>query len=197
MSIRRPPLNHICNPRLASCSTRPELRRLPLLGRAMRRGRLRAGRFAETGSSRAFALTAPRSGQGAERRFFSFPGRNPSRTGELLPFKKGGFIMPSRARRPIVPGGQRRDGQPWPKAASSSGPSCCASASARRWRRRDRPEDRDGIHRRGAGTDSRGCWSIGSRHGQWAVRPERNLPARLAFLPFLAPESREVSRWTC
>jgi 1-acyl-sn-glycerol-3-phosphate acyltransferase len=100
-NVDPPALYHILHPRL-HVLYKAELSRLPLLGQAMaladfvpidRRNRQEAARSLDRGTE---MLT-----RGAS--FLVFPEGTRSRTGELLPFKKGGFIMAIKARAPIVP----------------------------------------------------------------------------------------------
>jgi 1-acyl-sn-glycerol-3-phosphate acyltransferase len=79
-----------------------ELSRLPLLGRAMRIG----GFVAVERQNREQAFASIREGAASIRAgnsFLIFPEGTRSRTSELLPFKKGGFIMAIDAQAPIVP----------------------------------------------------------------------------------------------
>jgi 1-acyl-sn-glycerol-3-phosphate acyltransferase len=79
-----------------------ELSRLPLLGRAMRIG----GFVAVDRKNREQAFASIRQGSASLRAgnsFLIFPEGTRSRTSELLPFKKGGFIMAIDAQAPIVP----------------------------------------------------------------------------------------------
>jgi 1-acyl-sn-glycerol-3-phosphate acyltransferase len=100
-NVDPPALYHILHPRL-HVLYKAELSRLPLLGRAMaladfvpvdRRNREEAARSLDRGTE---LLTGGAS-------FLVFPEGTRSRTGELLPFKKGGFIMAIKAQAPIVP----------------------------------------------------------------------------------------------
>jgi 1-acyl-sn-glycerol-3-phosphate acyltransferase len=79
-----------------------ELRQLPILGRALEAG----GFVAVTREQREAAMASIdeaaqsiRSGNS----FLIFPEGTRSRTDQLLPFKKGGFIMAIKAQAPIVP----------------------------------------------------------------------------------------------
>jgi 1-acyl-sn-glycerol-3-phosphate acyltransferase len=79
-----------------------ELSKLPLLGRAMRVG----GFVPVERQNREQAFAAIREGAASIRAgnsFLIFPEGTRSRTSELLPFKKGGFIMAIDAQAPIVP----------------------------------------------------------------------------------------------
>lgn len=79
-----------------------ELRKLPILVRAFDLAGfvpLERGNRAQSLPAIAAAADALRSGNS----FLIFPEGTRSRTGELLPFKKGGFIMAIQAQAPIVP----------------------------------------------------------------------------------------------
>lgn len=79
-----------------------ELRKLPLLGRALGVG----GFVAVDRTNRERALDAIEQGAQSLRdgnSFLIFPEGTRSRTEELLPFKKGGFVMAIKAQVPVVP----------------------------------------------------------------------------------------------
>jgi 1-acyl-sn-glycerol-3-phosphate acyltransferase len=79
-----------------------EIDRIPLLARAFRVGGfIPIDRRHKEAAMRAIdqGAAALRSGQS----FLIFPEGTRSRTGELLPFKKGGFLMAMKAGAPIVP----------------------------------------------------------------------------------------------
>jgi 1-acyl-sn-glycerol-3-phosphate acyltransferase len=79
-----------------------ELRKLPILVRAFDLAGfvpLERGNRAQSRPAIGVAAEALRSGNS----FLIFPEGTRSRTGELLPFKKGGFIMAIQAQAPIVP----------------------------------------------------------------------------------------------
>jgi 1-acyl-sn-glycerol-3-phosphate acyltransferase len=95
-----------------------ELRKLPVLVRAFDL----AGFVPLERANRGQSLPAIEQAAEALRQgnsFLIFPEGTRSRTGELLPFKKGGFIMALKAQAPIVPvaisGAHRamRKGSPW------------------------------------------------------------------------------------
>ena len=95
-----------------------ELRKLPILVRAFDvAGFVPLERGNRDQSLPAIDAAAAALGEGNS--FLIFPEGTRSRTGELLPFKKGGFIMALRAQAPIVPVaiiGARdamRKGSPW------------------------------------------------------------------------------------
>ena len=79
-----------------------ELRKLPILGVVMETGGfvpVERGKRDEALASIDIAAASIRSGNS----FLIFPEGTRSRTDELLPFKKGGFIMAIKAQAPIVP----------------------------------------------------------------------------------------------
>ena len=79
-----------------------ELRKIPILGRAMEAGGFVAVERDKRDASFASidqAAASIRSGNS----FLIFPEGTRSRTDELLPFKKGGFVMALKAQAPIVP----------------------------------------------------------------------------------------------
>ena len=95
-----------------------ELRKLPVLGRAFDLAGfvpLERGNRDQSRPAIDRAAEALREGHS----FLIFPEGTRSRTGELLPFKKGGFIMALQAQAPVVPvaiAGARsamRKGSPW------------------------------------------------------------------------------------
>lgn len=79
-----------------------ELRRLPVLVWAFDLGGFVPVERANPDQSRPAVERAAESLK-AGTSFFIFPEGTRSRTGELLPFKKGGFLMAIKARAPIVP----------------------------------------------------------------------------------------------
>jgi 1-acyl-sn-glycerol-3-phosphate acyltransferase len=95
-----------------------ELRKLPILTRAFDlAGFVPLERGNRDQSVPAIERAAAALGEGNS--FLIFPEGTRSRTGELLPFKKGGFVMALKAQAPIVPvaiKGARaamRKGSPW------------------------------------------------------------------------------------
>ena len=85
-----------------------EMGKLPVLGRAHAAGRVRAGGAREPGERH----RGGRRGRGRLRAGDSFllaPEGTRSRTDDLLPFKKGGFVMAIKAQAPVVPVALHRD----------------------------------------------------------------------------------------
>jgi 1-acyl-sn-glycerol-3-phosphate acyltransferase len=79
-----------------------EMRKLPVLGRAMEI----AGFIPVERQNRDEAIAAVEAAVaavGAGRAFLIFPEGTRSRTGDLLPFKKGGFVLAIKGGAPIVP----------------------------------------------------------------------------------------------
>jgi 1-acyl-sn-glycerol-3-phosphate acyltransferase len=79
-----------------------ELRKLPVLGRLLEAGGFVAVRRENRDAAFASIEDAARSIR-AGNSFLIFPEGTRSKTAELLPFKKGGFIMALHAQAPIVP----------------------------------------------------------------------------------------------
>jgi 1-acyl-sn-glycerol-3-phosphate acyltransferase len=79
-----------------------ELRKIPILGRAMEAGGFVAVERDNRDASFASIDQAAESIR-AGNSFLIFPEGTRSRTDELLPFKKGGFVMALKAQAPIVP----------------------------------------------------------------------------------------------
>jgi 1-acyl-sn-glycerol-3-phosphate acyltransferase len=79
-----------------------EIDRIPLLARAFRMG----GFISVNRANKEAAMRAIEAGAASIRdghSFLIFPEGTRSKTAELLPFKKGGFIMAIKAQAPIVP----------------------------------------------------------------------------------------------
>jgi 1-acyl-sn-glycerol-3-phosphate acyltransferase len=82
--------------------SKAELRKLPVLGRVLEVG----GFVAVQRDNREAAFASIEQAAESIRRgnsFLIFPEGTRSRTDELLPFKKGGFVMALNAQAPIVP----------------------------------------------------------------------------------------------
>jgi 1-acyl-sn-glycerol-3-phosphate acyltransferase len=100
-NIDAPLLFHVLNPRLHMLY-KAEFGRMPILGRAApMAGFIPVERQNHEQSQQAVDLAAESVARG--RSFLVFPEGTRSRSGELLPFKKGGFIIAIKAQVPIVP----------------------------------------------------------------------------------------------
>jgi 1-acyl-sn-glycerol-3-phosphate acyltransferase len=100
-NIDAPLLFHVLHPRLHMLY-KAEFGRMPILGRAAPvAGFIPVERQNHEQSQKAVDLAAESVARGHS--FLVFPEGTRSRTGELLPFKKGGFIMAIKAQAPIVP----------------------------------------------------------------------------------------------
>jgi 1-acyl-sn-glycerol-3-phosphate acyltransferase len=100
-NIDAPLLFHLLHPRL-HLLYKVEFGRMPILGRAARlAGFIPVERTNHDQSQHAVDEAAESVARGHS--FLVFPEGTRSRTGDLLPFKKGGFIMAIKAQVPIVP----------------------------------------------------------------------------------------------
>jgi 1-acyl-sn-glycerol-3-phosphate acyltransferase len=100
-NIDGPLLFHILHPRLHMLY-KAEFGKMPILGRgAPLAGFIAVERQNPEQSQRAVDAAAAAVADGHS--FMVFPEGTRSRTGELLPFKKGGFIMAIKAQAPLVP----------------------------------------------------------------------------------------------
>ncbi len=100
-NIDAPLLFHVLHPRLHMLY-KAEFGRMPILGPAAPvAGFIPVERQNREQSQQAVDLAAESVARGHS--FLVFPEGTRSRTGELLPFKKGGFIMAIKAQVPIVP----------------------------------------------------------------------------------------------
>jgi 1-acyl-sn-glycerol-3-phosphate acyltransferase len=100
-NVDPPILFHVLHPQVHVLYKR-ELDRIPVLARAFRAGGfIPVDRRHKEASMRAIDVGARSIRAGNS--FLIFPEGTRSRTAELLPFKKGGFIMAIKAQAPIVP----------------------------------------------------------------------------------------------
>ena len=100
-NIDAPLLFHVLHPRLHMLY-KAEFGRMPILGPAAPvAGFIPVERQNQEQSQHAVDLAAESVARGNS--FLVFPEGTRSRTGELLPFKKGGFIMAIKAQVPVVP----------------------------------------------------------------------------------------------
>lgn len=96
-----------------------EVRKLPVFGKVLEIGRfVPIDRNNREQSARALEQAARQMNEDGDS-FVVFPEGTRSRTGELLPFKKGAFLLALMAQKPIVPmavigaRGAMRKGSPW------------------------------------------------------------------------------------
>lgn len=100
-NVDAPLLFHLLHPRLHMLY-KIEFGKMPILGRAApMAGFIPVERRNPEQSQQAVDLAAESVARGNS--FLVFPEGTRSRTGELLPFKKGGFIMAIKAQVPLVP----------------------------------------------------------------------------------------------
>lgn len=100
-NIDAPLLFHLLHPRLHMLY-KVEFGRMPILGRAAPlAGFIPVERRNHDQSQHAVDMAAESVARGHS--FLVFPEGTRSRTGDLLPFKKGGFIMAIKAQVPVVP----------------------------------------------------------------------------------------------
>jgi 1-acyl-sn-glycerol-3-phosphate acyltransferase len=100
-NVDPPVLFHALHPRM-HILYKHEIDRIPVLARAFRIGGfIPVDRRNKEAAMRSIEAGARSIREGSS--FLIFPEGTRSRTGELLPFKKGGFIMAIKAQAPIVP----------------------------------------------------------------------------------------------
>jgi 1-acyl-sn-glycerol-3-phosphate acyltransferase len=100
-NVDPPVLFHALHPRM-HILYKHEINRIPVLARAFRIGGfIPVDRRNKEAAMRSIDAGARSIREGNS--FLIFPEGTRSRTGELLPFKKGGFIMAIKAQAPIVP----------------------------------------------------------------------------------------------
>ena len=97
-----PPVLFQCLHRRLHVLFKAELKKLPILGKVMMAGGFVPVERDRREASMASIEEAARSIRSGNS-FLIFPEGTRSRTSELLPFKKGGFIMAIKAEAPIVP----------------------------------------------------------------------------------------------
>jgi 1-acyl-sn-glycerol-3-phosphate acyltransferase len=100
-NIDAPLLFHLLHPRLHMLY-KAEFGRMPILGRAAPLGGFVAVERQNPEQSQR-AVDEAAASVAAGNSFMVFPEGTRSRTGDLLPFKKGGFIMAIKAQAPLVP----------------------------------------------------------------------------------------------
>ena len=176
-----------------------ELRKLPVLGRVIEAGGFVAVQRENRDAAFASIERAAASIR-AGNSFLIFPEGTRSKTDELLPFKKGGFVMALKAQAPIVPvaitGGRAamRKGsaivRPVHVTVRIGAPVETAGRDGRRAGRRHcrGPAAHRGVNRRPAGARSTGTAKTTHEHDGGPVARFAPLPRRFALI---------LSIWTC